>query len=106
MVLHFYPFTLFFVFPHSQREVDRKDAIINLLIRNLDEADEQMQVAQRAHMSQTDRLVDLHESRLTVLENEFEAELHTIRTEFDSELYVRSHHIATLFSIFLTRHIS
>ena len=69
-----------------EREVDRKDAIINLLLRNLEESDEQLQVAQRSHLSQTDRLVSLHESRLTVLENEFEAELHTIRQEFDSEL--------------------
>jgi hypothetical protein len=132
-----------------EREVDRKDAIINMLIRNLEEADEQyarprvcvcvcalvfvpclcvsvpvsmrisvgvrrmkcctssliiliwvnlllcflftrMQVAQRSHMSQTDRLIGLHEARLTVLENEFEAELHTIRTEFEMELYVGS----------------
>jgi hypothetical protein len=42
-----------------EREVDRKDAIINLLVRNLEESDEQIQTAQRRHMQQVYRWVSL-----------------------------------------------
>jgi hypothetical protein len=55
-----------------EREVDRKDALINMLIRSLDEAEEQSQTAQRAHFRQVDRLSSLHEQRLAALEIEFE----------------------------------
>ena len=45
-----------------EREVDRKDAIINLLVRNLEESDEQIQTAQRRHMQQVIGSIFAHTS--------------------------------------------
>merc|ERR1712139_247920 len=57
---------------NHEREVDRKDAIIQVLDRDLEDSDEQYQMAQRAHLVMVDRLIDLHNARLRGIEFEFE----------------------------------
>eukprot|EP00944_MAST-04C_sp_MAST-4C-sp1_P015515 g15515.t1 len=57
---------------NHERDVDRKDAIIQMLDRDLEEAEEQYQMALRAHLQNIDALIDLQDSRLLALENEFE----------------------------------
>jgi hypothetical protein len=57
---------------NHERDVDRKDAIIQMLDRDLEEAEEQYQMALRSHMQNIDTLIDLQDSRLLALENEFE----------------------------------
>ena len=47
-----------------EREVDRKDAIIQMLDRDLEDSEEQYQMALRAHLLIVDRLIDLHNARL------------------------------------------
>eukprot|EP01136_Pigoraptor_vietnamica_P024255 Opistho-1_new@77130 len=68
-----------------EREVDRKDAIIKSLARDLEEAEEQYQMALHSHMQNVDHVVGLQESRLRDLEAEFLEELETIKSEFNRE---------------------
>lgn len=70
---------------NHERDVDRKDAIIQMLDRDLEEAEEQYGTALRSHLQNIDRLIDLQDSRLLVLENEFESELNEIAAEFNAE---------------------
>ena len=44
---------------NHDREVDAKDAILQMLDRDLDEAEEQFQMALRNHLIHVDELIDL-----------------------------------------------
>jgi len=56
-----------------------------MLDRDLEEAEEQFQMANRSNVQNIDRLIDLHDSRLLALENEFEKELRILDEEFAVE---------------------
>ena len=62
-----------------EHEVDRKDAIIQVLDRDLEDSEEQYQMALRAHLVMVDRLIDLHSARLMCIEYEFEKGAHRPR---------------------------
>lgn len=51
---------------NHEREVDMKDAIIQMLDRDLDEAEEQYQMALRSHLQNVDALIDLYNSKVCV----------------------------------------
>ncbi len=70
---------------NHERDVDRKDAVIQMLDRDLEEAEEQYQMALRSHLQNIDALIDLQDSRLLALENEFENDLRTLEDEFEAE---------------------
>lgn len=70
---------------NHDREVDAKDAILQMLDRDLDEAEEQFQMALRNHLIHVDDLIDLQESRLRGLKEEFERDVKIIKDEFDTE---------------------
>jgi hypothetical protein len=70
---------------HHEREVDRKDAIIQVLDRDLEDSEEQYQMALRAHFLIVDRLIDLHNAKLAGTELEFEKDLRELMDEFGSE---------------------
>merc|ERR1719421_2193604 len=70
---------------NHERDVDRKDAIIQMLDRDLEEAEDQFQMALRSHLQNMDELIDLQDTRLLTLEQEFETELNTLETEFQEE---------------------
>lgn len=70
---------------HHERDVDRKDALVQLLDRDLDEAEEQFQLARRAHLTHMDALIDLQDARLLLLEREFSTELKALEREFAVE---------------------
>ena len=70
---------------NHDREVDAKDAILQMLDRDLDEAEEQYQMALRNHLIHVDELIDLQNSRLRGLHEEFERDLSIIKAEFDRE---------------------
>lgn len=38
-------------------------------------------------MGQVDKLIELHEARVSTLENEFETEIQSLRIEFETEMY-------------------
>ncbi|ETV78769.1 hypothetical protein H257_07603 [Aphanomyces astaci] len=70
---------------NHERDVDRKDAIIQMLDRDLEEAEEQFQMALRSHLLNVDHLIDLQDGRLLGLEDEFEKDLHALEREFSVE---------------------
>lgn len=70
---------------NHERDVDRKDAIIQMLDRDLEEAEEQFQMALRTHLLTVDQLIDLQDERLLGLEKEFERDLRELELEFTME---------------------
>merc|ERR1711988_1358509 len=70
---------------NHEREVDRKDAIIQMLDRDLEEADEQHQMALRSHLQNVDELVKLQRSRLLAMEQQADKDLAMIENEFKCE---------------------
>lgn len=70
---------------NHERDVDRKDAIIQMLDRDLEEAEEQFQMALRSHLLNVDELIDLQDERLLALEKEFEQDLRQLEREFNVE---------------------
>lgn len=70
---------------NHERDVDRKDAILQMLDRDLDEAEEQHQVAVRSHLLNVDRLLEIQQSRLLALEDEFNRDVATLQEEFRIE---------------------
>ena len=72
---------------NHEREVDRKDAIIQVLDRDLEDSEEQYQTAQRAHLVMVDQLIDLHNAKLAGIELEFENDMQELMDEFGAERY-------------------
>ncbi|GFR42630.1 hypothetical protein Agub_g3566, partial [Astrephomene gubernaculifera] len=70
---------------NHEREVDRKDAIMQMLDRDLEEAEEQYSLAVRSHMLVVDNLLDLQYQRMRALEAEFAADLRSLEDEFETE---------------------
>jgi hypothetical protein len=70
---------------NHERDVDRKDAILQMLDRDLDEAEEQHQVAVRSHLLNVDRLLEIQNSRLLALEDDFKRDVETLTEEFRQE---------------------
>jgi len=70
---------------NHDREVDAKDAILQMFDRDLDEAEEQYQMALRNHLVHVDELIDLQNSRLRGLNEEFIRDVEIIKNEFDSD---------------------
>mmetsp|Transcript_15982 Transcript_15982/g.34701 ORF Transcript_15982/g.34701 Transcript_15982/m.34701 type:complete len:512 (-) Transcript_15982:175-1710(-) len=70
---------------NHEREVDRKDAIIQMLDRDLEDSEEQYQMALRSHLMIVDALIDLQYTRVKALEEEFNTNLHALEDEFETE---------------------
>merc|ERR1719353_2136014 len=66
---------------NHERDVDRKDAILQMLDRDLDEAEEQHQVAVRAHLQNVDRLIAIQRARVEGLEEEFQQDVDALIEE-------------------------
>lgn len=56
-----------------------------MLDRDIDECEEQLQIALRHHFRHVDHLIDVHDERLVALEREFHREKEILEAEFDSE---------------------
>merc|ERR1711990_394125 len=83
---------------NHEREIDRKDAIIQMLDRDLEEADEQHQMALRSHLQNVDDLVKLQASRLHAMEQQAEKDLAAIENEFKHEFDdMKAAHIDSLY---------
>jgi hypothetical protein len=68
---------------NDQRELDSKEAFIQMLDKNIDETEEQYQVALRNHLIHLEELMLLQNSRLRGLNEEFERDVKLIEEEFD-----------------------
>lgn len=70
---------------NHERDVDRKDAILQMLDRDLEEAEDQYQMSLRSHLMNIDELIKLHDSRLYALERSFHQDLKTLQGDFNAE---------------------
>jgi len=68
-----------------ERVIDRKEAIIKSLVKDIEEAEEQYQMALRSHLQNIDRLIDLQQRRLQEAQDEFNQEQEILKEEFDTE---------------------
>jgi dynein regulatory complex subunit 2 len=67
------------------RQVDRKDAMIQMLFRDMEESEEQYRLALRTHLLNVDRLIHIQEERMEIIQEEFERGLTEIQEEFEEE---------------------
>ncbi|KAL4428775.1 hypothetical protein ABPG74_001289 [Tetrahymena malaccensis] len=70
---------------NNQRELDSKEAFIQMLDKNLDEAEDQFQIALRNHLIHIENLMQLQEARMRGLAEEFNRDVNILETEFDLE---------------------
>ena len=68
---------------NNQRELDSKEAFIQMLDKNIDEAEDQYQVALRNHLIHLEEMMLLQNSRLTGLHEEFDRDVKIVEEEFD-----------------------
>lgn len=68
-----------------QRKVDCKNALIQSLAKDIEEAEEQYRVALRRHLVKLDEMVAFQQKRVKNLEQEYKTELDTICAEFNGE---------------------
>ena len=69
-----------------EREVDRKDALIQLIDRDLDEAEEQHRQFSRLALHSLDDLLAVYNSSVEHLIREYESETSAMAAEFQTEL--------------------
>ncbi|KAL0483848.1 coiled-coil domain-containing protein [Acrasis kona] len=67
------------------RQVDRKDAVVQMLYRDLDESEEQYRLALRTHLQHTDELLELQSKIVENLSREFNNDLYLLKTEYEEE---------------------
>ena len=70
---------------NHEREVDAKDAVMQMFNRDLEEAEEQYQMALRNNRIHIDELIDIQTSRLQAVEEEFNRDLRIVIEEFEME---------------------
>ena len=70
---------------NHERDVDRKDAILQMIDRDLEEAEDQYQMSLRSNLMNIDQLIKLHDTRLYSLERGFQNELATQQKDFHEE---------------------
>lgn len=68
-----------------ERVIDRKDAVIKSLSKDIAEAEEQYAMALRSHLQNVDYLMELQGARLEALTREYSEELEIVCEEFDLE---------------------
>lgn len=69
-----------------EKEVDRKNSIINMMWRDLHESEEQYRLALRTHQNHMDSLIHLQEKRVRSMEIEFRRGLAQFKAYFDEEM--------------------
>ena len=70
---------------NNQRELDSKEAFVQMLDKNLDEADNQFQIAVRNHLIHIETLLSVQDSRIRGLSEEFKRDVSILESEFMSE---------------------
>ncbi|KAJ3300086.1 Dynein regulatory complex subunit 2, partial [Borealophlyctis nickersoniae] len=68
-----------------ERHLDRKNAAIGNLERDVAEAEEQFSTALQSHCINVDTLIELQTGRLHMLQSQFEADLEVLENEFNTE---------------------
>jgi len=68
-----------------ERIIDRKDSVIKSLVKDLQEAEEQYEMAMRSYFENSDKLCDMHAEELETMRKKCEKEIEVIKLEFDKE---------------------
>jgi len=85
---------------HHERQVDAKDAQIQMMWRDLADSEEQYRLALRTHQMHVDELIRLQEKRVTEMEQEFRRGLQELKIYFDDEMaYIQQMHDEQLVEI-------
>lgn len=72
-------------FKNFERELDNKDAILQMLDNDIEEAEEQHTIALRNNFIHIDQLMSLQLSRISNLEREFKKDVKELHLEFEKE---------------------
>ena len=67
------------------KTLDRKNAVIEMLMNDLNEAEEQYKLALRTHLQNIDSLIELQNQRMSDLDAEYESDLKELKQEFELE---------------------
>ena len=70
---------------NNHRELDSKEAFLQMLDKNLDEAEDQYNLALRNHLIQIDKLQEIRDARIAALNNEFVKAAEILYDEFSRE---------------------
>ena len=70
---------------NNHRELDSKEAFLQMLDKNLDEAEDQYNLALRNHLIQIDKLQEIRDARISALNNEFAKAAEILYDEFSRE---------------------
>eukprot|EP00397_Hematodinium_sp_SG-2012_P034838 GEMP01037405.1.p1 GENE.GEMP01037405.1~~GEMP01037405.1.p1 ORF type:complete len:504 (+),score=120.21 GEMP01037405.1:51-1514(+) len=70
---------------NHERDVDRKDAILQMLDRDLDESEEQHQVAVRSHLCRIDEFLQIQSERLERMEQIYKEDVAALQEELRIE---------------------
>lgn len=68
-----------------QRDLDTKEAFIQLLDKNLDEAEDQFQMALKNHLMHVESLMSVQEARIRGLQDEFRRNVEILQYEYEKE---------------------
>ena len=76
-----------------ERIIDRKDSVIKALAKDLQEAEEQYNMAMRSHFNNIDNLTDLQQEELKMALEKYQRLVEEIKIEFDKERdYILNRH--------------
>lgn len=70
---------------NNQRVLDSKEGFIQMLDKNLDEADSQFNICLRSHLIHLSKFLDLQDGRLRGLKEEFLRDVRILEDEFNTE---------------------
>jgi hypothetical protein len=69
-----------------ERSVDRKDALIQMVLTDLEEAEDQIQAATRSHLKNIDVLMSINTSGMNELEKTYQKHLKMIEKDHETEM--------------------
>jgi hypothetical protein len=69
----------------NQRELDSKDAFLQMLDKNIEEMEDQYNLSLRNHLIQIDKLMEIKNGRIEALREEFQRSTKILYDEFNSE---------------------
>ena len=72
-------------FQNFERDLDNKDAILQMLDKDIEEAEEHYSIALRNHFIHIKQLASLQDSRISGLFKEFNADVEELEREFEKE---------------------
>lgn len=70
---------------NHERELQRKDAILQMLDRDLEEAEDQYQIVLRSQLANIDAILGVHADRMRELENAFKSQLQRLQFDFHQQ---------------------